>query len=469
MAKKRGEGDGDEKFEIPLNEIEEIAKGFRKRTLKTARLAGKLGFKFMKKSAGLSAKSIDKDKAVEAASIMVRELGALKGVVMKAGQLASYMPGALPPEAQKVLAQLQSQSTALGFKKVDDLIHDQFGERAHDVFSEFDTEPFAAASIGQVHRARHEGREVAVKVQYPGIEDLLEGDLKLIGKLMRLGSLGTTVDGKAVANELRDRIIDECDYHAEARNQARFEELFSALPDARVPRVVLERTTKRVITSELVDAKSFYPFCEEAPQSAKDKAGETIFRTCFQTLFQHCVYNADPHPGNYLFHDDGSVTFLDFGCIRKFDPEMIDVWKRCALAVVRDDIPGFKQAFTDLGMVAKPKKFDWDYQWRVMEYLYRPFKQKEPFTYTHEYVQESYDLMLFKNANKMTAGMPAEWLFLNRLQWGLNSVLAHLGATGRWPELWLNAITSPTEPPSWVLEAPGATQAPPEGARLRPA
>ena len=466
MAKKREPV----QFEIPIKEIEEIASGFRKRTVKTALLAGKLGLKFMKKSAGLSVKSVDKEKAVEAASILVRELGALKGIVMKVGQLASYMPGAMPPEAQKVLAQLQSQSTSLSFGKVDAVVVDQFGQSAHELFSEFDTEPFAAASIGQVHRARYEGSEVAVKVQYPGIEDLLDGDLKLIGKLLRVGSIGTAMDGKAIALELRDRIIDECDYLAEARNQTHFVQLFSTLPDARVPKVIPERTSKRVITSELVDAKGFYPFCEKAPQAIKDKAGETIFRTCFQSLFQYCVYNADPHPGNYLFHDDGSVTFLDFGCVRKFDPVMIDAWKRCALGIVKNDIPAFKQGFTDLGLVGKPKKFDWDYQWRVMQYLYRPFTQQEPFTFTHDYVTESYDLMLFKSTNKMTAGMPAEWLFLNRLQWGLNSVLAHLGATGRWPELWLNAITSPTEPPPWVLASPGVTEVLSDsGALLRPA
>lgn len=449
----RGSESANEHANEPTHELAEIASGFRKRTLKTARLASKLGFKFMKKSAGLSGKAVDKEKAVAAASVLVRELGALKGIVMKVGQLASYMPGALPPEAQKVLAQLQSQSSSLSFEKVDEVVLDQFGARAHDLFTEFDTTPFAAASIGQVHRARHDGREVAVKVQYPGIENLLDGDLKLIGRLMRLGSIGTAMDGKAVAAELRDRIIDECDYHAEARNQTHFVGLFSTFPGARVPRVVAERTSKRVITTELVDGKGFYPFCEEAPQAIKDKAGETIFSTCFQSLFQYCVYNADPHPGNYLFHDDGSVTFLDFGCVRRFDPNMIDAWKRCALGVVHDDIPAFKQAFIELGMVGKPEKFDWDYQWQVMRYLYRPFTQQEPFTYTHQYVQESYDLMLFKNANKMTAAMPAEWLFLNRLQWGLNSVLAHLGATGRWPELWLQAITSPTEPPAWVLDA----------------
>ncbi len=427
--------------------LQRLARGFRKRTLVTAKLASKVGVSYLKKSVGLNgAPVVDEQKAVAAASQLVEQMSTLKGLVMKFGQMASYMPGALPPQAQRVLTQLQANSTAMAFDRVAEVVQSELGSSPHEAFDGFEEEPFAAASIGQVHRARLDGRKVAVKVQYPEIEELLGSDLETMRFLTRMSTMGTPVDGGAVADELRERTLAECDYVAEAKNQTFFRNLFADDPRAHVPEVVESHSSRRVLTSELVEATSFYPFCESAQQTHKDSAGETIFGTCFNSLFGRCVYNADPHPGNYLFGDGGRVTFLDYGCVRHFDPKMIDGWKRLALAVVLGNEPGFREGFTELGLIAKEKGFDWDYQWSVMKYLYRPFTQKEPFQYTHEYVKESYDLMIFDNPNKMKIGMPPEWLFLNRLQWGMNSVLAHLGATGAWPDMWRAAIESPTKP-----------------------
>src|SRR5262249_40342519 len=147
--------------------------------------------------------------AITSAEDLVREMGALKGLVMKAGQIASYMPGAMPPEAQRVLAKLQSESTALSFARIDEVITRELGASARATFDSFEDAPFAAASIGQVHRARVSGRDVAVKVQYPGIEELLTSDLRTAGVLMRMSSLGTAVDGGEVADEVRARLLEE--------------------------------------------------------------------------------------------------------------------------------------------------------------------------------------------------------------------------------------------------------------------
>ncbi len=428
--------------------LEQLAQGFRKRTWVTAKLATKLGVKYMKKTAGVTS-PVDTERAVQAAEKLVREVGALKGLVMKFGQLASYMPGALPPEAQQVLARLQAQSTALGFERVRQALTEELGAPPEQRFDELEPEPFAAASIGQVHRGRIGQQRVAVKVQYPGIEALLRGDLKLVGHLVSVSTMGSAVDGKGAAEELRARILEECDYRVEADNQRFFKDLFEHHDDSHVPEVIASHSTGRVLTSELVEgAASFYPFSETASRAVKDRAAAVIFRTCFDCLFGHAIYNADPHPGNYLFHPDGAVTFLDFGCVRRFDPAMIDVWKQVARSVLDGDRERFKDRYVALGMVGKPKKFDWDHQWQVMQYLYRPFlaPPSAPFTYTHAYVRESYDVLLFKNPNQRATAMPPEWLFLNRLQWGMNSVLAHLGATGPWGELWRAAIDSKTEP-----------------------
>jgi predicted unusual protein kinase regulating ubiquinone biosynthesis (AarF/ABC1/UbiB family) len=431
----------------PTNDrrLDALASGFRGRTLVTAKLASRMGLAYVKRTLGRD-RDPDPPKAIDTATELVRQFGALKGLVMKFGQMASYLPGAFPPEAQAVLAELQSASTAMSYDKIAAVVEAELGAPPERAFERFEREPFAAASIGQVHRARHEGREVAVKVQYPGIDEVLRSDVSTVGLLAKVSTFGTAIDGGALAEELGERLAEECDYLLEARHQAMFARLFAADPRAHVPSVVGERTTRRVLTTELAPGRSFYDFAKAADPETKNAAAETIFGTCFRSIFRHCAYNADPHPGNYLFEDEGRVTFLDFGCIRRFSPPMIDAWKRCALSVVAGDRRAFRDAYVALGFVPKPDKFDWDHQWEMMSYLYLPFLQREPFTYTHEYVQKSYAVMIFDNPNRMRTAMPREWLLLNRLQWGLNSILAHLGATGDWPRLWREAIESPTEP-----------------------
>jgi predicted unusual protein kinase regulating ubiquinone biosynthesis (AarF/ABC1/UbiB family) len=439
--------------DVPLREL---ARGFRKRTMVTVGLASKVGLGFAKRtlfgrSTGdePSRTPVEDSEAVQAAGKLVKELGALKGLVMKLGQIASYMPGALPPEAQRVLTKLQANTTALEYAQVEGVLRQEFGRDPAELYEALEPEPFAAASIGQVHRARHEGRPVAVKIQYPGIEDALRSDLATAGVLGRLGTMGTAMDGAGLVEELRDRVLEECDYRKEAQNQRAFAALFATMPGARVPAVVAERSGQRVLTSELDPGQGFYPFCDTAPQAVRDRAGEIIFRVCFDCLFRHSVYNADPHPGNYLFSPAGDVTFLDFGCIRRFSVEMIEAWKAVAKSVLAGDRAAFQRCFPALGFVGNPKKFDWDHQWSMMRYLYRPFLATEPFTYTHEYVKESYGLLIFDNPNRFTGKMPPEWLFLNRLQWGLNSVLAHLQATGPWGDVWRAAVESPTVAPAF--------------------
>jgi predicted unusual protein kinase regulating ubiquinone biosynthesis (AarF/ABC1/UbiB family) len=434
--------------------LRELARGFRKRTMVTVGLASRVGLGFAKRtlfgrSEDKPSTAVEDSAAVQAAGKLVKELGALKGLVMKLGQIASYMPGALPPEAQRVLTKLQANTTAMEYAKVQQVLREDLGQDAEALFQDFETEPFAAASIGQVHRARHDGRPVAVKIQYPGIEDALRSDLKTAGVLGRVGTVGMALDGGSLVEELRDRVLEECDYRKEADSQRAFAALFQRMPGAHVPAVVAERSGRRVLTSELDPGQGFYAFCDTAPQAARDRAGEIIFRTCFDCLFRHSVYNADPHPGNYLFSPEGDVTFLDFGCVRRFEPKMIEAWKRVARSVVANDRAEFLRAFPELGFVGSPKKFDWDHQWGMMRYLYRPFLAREPFTYTHEYVKESYGMLLFDNPNRSTQRMPPEWLFLNRLQWGLNSVLAHLSATAPWGEIWLAGIEAPTVEPAF--------------------
>jgi hypothetical protein len=287
-----------------------------------------------------------------------------------------------------------------------------------------------------VHKAKLAGKDVAVKVQYPGIESVLRSDLSTIGFMTKMSTLGLPIDGGALVAELSSRILEECDYTLEAKNQRELGALFEEDPDVHVPRVAFERSSRRVLTTEYDGGMRFARFAAEAPQQARDRAGEIIFRTCWHSLFQHGVYNGDPHPGNYLFAEDGRVTFLDFGCVRRFDEAFIERWKAFARGVLDGE--------RALGLVGREKGFDYDHQWEVTRYLYKPFLQRAPwFSYTDDYVRESYGLMIFENPNQRKTACPPEWLLLNRLQWGLNAVLAKLHATARWPEHFARAARGP--------------------------
>jgi predicted unusual protein kinase regulating ubiquinone biosynthesis (AarF/ABC1/UbiB family) len=434
------------------DDLEELTGGLR-RMWSTASLSSKLGakaasrmlFRKNKSAAGddvdIDASLANSDAAIAAARKLVTRMGHLKGLVMKAGQIASYMPGTLPPAAQQVLAELQAQSTPMAYHRIDEVLRGELGASGAELFASIEERPFAAASIGQVHRAVHRGTPVAVKVQYPGIEDAIRSDLKMVAVIARLSSIGSPVDGPALAGELRERLLEECNYELEAASQALFARLLASVEGARVPAVVAERSSRRVLTTVLADGAAL----ADADPAARDHAGQVIYRACFELLFRRCIYNADPHPGNYLVTADGAVTFLDFGCVRRFERTMIETWRRMARAILDGDRDGFAAGFRALGFVPKDKGFDWDYQWNAMRFLYRPFLESD-FRYDAAFVRKSFGVLMFDNPNRFRIAMPPEWLFLNRLQWGLNAVLAQLGATGPWRSIIEELLASPIEP-----------------------
>lgn len=422
------------------DDLDELTGGLR-RMWSTASLTSKLGAKaasrmlFRKKS-----KPDDDDRAIARARALVTRMGNLKGLVMKAGQIASYMPGTLPPAAQEVLAELQAQSTPMAFARIAEVIERELGAGP---FEELEERPFASASIGQVHRARVRGAAVAVKVQYPGIEDAIRSDLKMVSVLARMSTIGSPIDGGAVAGELRDRLLEECDYVREAAQQQLFADLLARVDGARVPAVIGDRSTHRVLTTAFADGVRLADV--GGPQDIKDRAGATIFCACFELLFVRCIYNADPHPGNYLIAPDGGVTFLDFGCTRRFPRQMIETWRGMARGILDGDRAAFEAGFRALGFVGKEKGFDWDYQWTAMRHLYRP--HLEPgFRFAPDFVQQTFGTLMFDNPNRFKMAMPPEWLFLNRLQWGLYAVLAQLSAAAPWRDHVERILATPIDP-----------------------
>ena len=372
------------------------------------------------------------------------ELGRMKGLMMKFGQMASYIEGSLPPEAQPFLAKLQRQSEPLGFEAIREVVEAEFGQPIDALFDVFEEEALAAASIGQVHIAYIGSKKLAVKVQYPEIQQALSEDLKSAGRLARLGMVMVPGRGKDIVNELRERFMEECNYEREAYYLQVFSRLVSSIDGASVPEVIAERSGKTVLTMGFVEGMTFDTFCASAGQAEKDRAADILARFVWNSVLRHGIFNADPHPGNYVFQENGDICFLDFGCVKQFEGNRMQLWKRMAASILERDDAAFRQASIDMGIVGRARNFDWEAHTRLMKYLYQPFLDDD-FQYTSAYVSEVYDVFK-RNIDVRRTRLPGDMLFTNRLQFGFNSILSRLGGNADWKQIFHEAVYADLEP-----------------------
>ncbi len=253
---------------------------------------------------------------------LVGQLGQMRGAAMKVGQMLSMVEfDGLPEEEQddlqRQLAALRDDVPPVPFTDLEKLMRREFGGPLGRVFSDFDERAFAAASIGQVHRATTvDGDDVVVKIQYPGVAEAVETDLRNANLLLPLVKrLAPGLDAKALAAEMRERISEELDYELEAQNQRRIERLLRGHPFVRIPHVHTDLSTRRVLVSEYVEGERFEAV-RRADEARRDRYGEIVFRFFLGMLYRRRIALGDPHPGNYLLCPDGRVCFLDFGLVR---------------------------------------------------------------------------------------------------------------------------------------------------------
>ena len=393
-----------------------------------------------------------KDRAevhARSAERYVEMLGRSRGVLMKAGQILSFV--SLGPQVnseyravyQSALARLQDNAPPMAPELAAAVVEAELGVPPSALFRSFDPVPLAAASIGQVHAAELEdGRRVAVKIQYPGVEEAIRADLantELLATFFQLirGMLPeiTRVDVRSLAREVSDRIGEEIDYRTEAANQAEFADAYRDHPFIRIPEVVRELTTRRVFVMSLVDGMR-WSSAVTADQSLHDRWGEAIYRFAFGSLRRFGLFNADPHPGNYLFHDDGSVSFLDFGCVKRFSRDQI-VWMRNMVqAAVDSDAATLRDVLVEGGVV---NPADAPTPAELLEWFrdsLQPLVAPQPYTYTPEYAatvvwSEFSPTGPFSHVVRRLT-MPPHFLFLTRIDMGLTSVLGALRASGPW-------------------------------------
>jgi predicted unusual protein kinase regulating ubiquinone biosynthesis (AarF/ABC1/UbiB family) len=281
---------------------------------------------------------------------LVDQLSRMRGAAMKVGQMISMveldgLPEEQQDELQRKLATLRDGIPPVPFARLEKLLRKELGAPLSNVFSDFDEQAFAAASIGQVHRATTvDGDEVVVKVQYPGVAEAVETDLRNAMLLVPLVKrLAPGLDAKALAAEMRERIGEELDYELEAQNQRRIERLMRGHPFISVPRVYTDLSTRRVLVSEYVEGERFEEV-RRGGEAERDRYGEIVFRFFFGLLYRDRIALGDPHPGNYLLRPDGRVCFLDFGLLREIDAGRVAAEATIARTVRGEDASGLKAA-----------------------------------------------------------------------------------------------------------------------------
>jgi predicted unusual protein kinase regulating ubiquinone biosynthesis (AarF/ABC1/UbiB family) len=421
----------------------------RARGAALARLALRVGGRWAAGSPRLVFASVERrrelrgDLALRTAEDVAEELGAMKGAMMKLGQMASFLDNGMPESFRNTMARLQRDAPPMSPELAASVVEDELGDQPWRVFARWDELPFAAASIGQVHRAiTRDGRAVAVKVQYPGIKRSIESDVRNVALLQRVARMAFPgLDTRSLVEELAERLKEEVDYRLEAANQKLFADYYRDHPFVHVPDVLPELSTERVLTSDLVSGSRFDELLGWN-QRERDLAAETIHRFTFRSLYRFRVFNGDPQPGNYLFHGGGRVSFLDYGLTKHFTAEDLAPLEDAArfLAIERDGA-GFRAALERAGFLRAGAPVSTE---SVVDYLgqfYGTVLRDEPMTITPEYASAM--VRRFFNARSPVApysDIPRAYVILQRISLGLYSVLGSLNATANWrriaEEIW---------------------------------
>jgi predicted unusual protein kinase regulating ubiquinone biosynthesis (AarF/ABC1/UbiB family) len=404
-------------------------------------------------AAGENRQQLRNDLALQTAEDVATTLGAMKGVLMKLGQMASYVDDGLPPEVRRTLGRLQDSVPPMSAELAAGVIEEELGLPPERAFAQWDPEPIAAASIGQVHRAiTHDGQAVAVKVQYPGIAETIAADLgnvALLRRMMRIIAPGQDVE--ALLAELRERIAEELDYGREAENQQLFAAYYDGHPTIHVPKIVPALSTRRVITSELAGGARFAELAGW-PQHERDLAAETIYRFVFRSLYDARAFNGDPHPGNYLFHGGGRVTFLDFGLVKHFSPdELLPLMHMARYLCVENDPEAFRRSLEDAGFLQPGAPLTTESIVDHLAVFYDTIRKPGALTITGDYastvVRRFFDV---RSPIAPYVQIPRSYVILQRINLGVFALLGELTATNDWraiaEEIWPFVQAPPSTP-----------------------
>jgi predicted unusual protein kinase regulating ubiquinone biosynthesis (AarF/ABC1/UbiB family) len=430
------------------------------RTATMARMGGKAGATYAlhrAKRAFASAErqvELDHEFELRTAEQVADALGHMKGALMKLGQMASYLDTGVAAPVREALASLQQDAPPMSAELAAGVIERELGKSPDQLFLEWDPAPIASASIGQVHRAiTLDERAVAVKVQYPGVDTAIRSDLDNAGLLFgAIGMMFPGLEAGPLVEEIRERVVEELDYEREARNQQLFADWYRTHPFVHVPDVVPELSTGRVLTTDLADGVRFDEMATW-DQDERNLAAESIYRFVFRSLYRLHAFNGDPHPGNYLFRPGGQVTFLDFGLVKYFSGDEIDVFARMIDAMVFDrNLPEYRRIIESIGLLKPGMPFTDDEVKDYFGHFYDFVMDDEEVTITPEWSSET--VQRFFDANgpygpiMKAANLPSSFVIIQRINLGLMAILGDLRATANFrriaEELWPWVDAPPT-------------------------
>jgi predicted unusual protein kinase regulating ubiquinone biosynthesis (AarF/ABC1/UbiB family) len=380
---------------------------------------------------------------VRNATRIVETLGRLKGAAMKVGQMLSLHEGLLPPEVAAVLSTLQKEAPRVPPEVMEYEARGQL-KNFDELFERLDLDAFAAASIGQVHRGRlRDGRRVAVKIQYPGIDHIIEADLKNLRTILRrLFSLISKVDFDPVWREVRDRLLEELDYTHEAENMRRMAALHADIPEIIIPRVIDEASTRGVLTMQYVRGISPELACSNRyDQKLKDRWAKVLFEFQFRGLFEHRFMHADPNLANFSFLEDGRVIVYDFGCVKRIPQKIVAGYSELILAGLLGRTQELPRILLDLGVykgdhVPLPMETIEPYI-GVFSEIYR---EAPPYTFgqSNALYRQLFDLGMSDLPDAIDLHFPEDVVFIDRSLGGHFGNLGRLRATGPWRDIVLH-------------------------------
>jgi predicted unusual protein kinase regulating ubiquinone biosynthesis (AarF/ABC1/UbiB family) len=422
---------------------------------RTARIGGLVAGQGARVAGGRAVDRVRSDDARERArrkrtaavvEQIVVQLGQMKGAAMKLGQVLSTvdLPGLEPEDAERIklrLAELRDNAPRVDFPRLEKLMAEEWGERVGKVMQDVDPEAIAAASIGQVHRGTtKDGRDVAIKVQYPGIAEAVESDLRNLKLLMPLlGRIAPGLDTKALAEELRERISEELDYELEAQSQRRIARGWRDHPHLMVPGVLTDLSTRRVLVTEYVPNQGFGAM-REHPDPDRDRYAEVIHRFFHDTAGRLGVALGDPHPGNVMLAEDGRVAFIDFGMLRRLPPKYMEREGEVYRSLRADDREGLRRTLGGLGYLPDP----WPHSDELLfQYMRRaaawmiddPQPRRLSGGTAHELMESIFELGPRWQRMVKSFSLPSEAVLLRRMENMVFSVCCDLRAEADWKAL----------------------------------
>ncbi|WP_067540443.1 ABC1 kinase family protein [Nocardia crassostreae] len=381
-------------------------------------------------------------RQAEAAKALVTGLGTMRGAAMKIGQMMSMFDIGLWPEEmredmQRAMATLQNSAPPVAFDKMTRVIENDLGRGVDAVFADFDTTPIAAASIGQVYRAvlRESGAQVAVKVQYPGVDKAVRSDLRNLSLVFKAAKvLVPNMDWAALTEEIRDRIEEELDYELEARNQHLAARLYLDHPFIVIPDVFTELSGQRVLVTEFIEGDRFEQV-KGRPVGEVDRIAEIVFRFYFGGLFTHRQFSPDPHPGNFLVTAYGRVAFLDFGLYKRLDRTAFEEQRALMRGIVEGTPDSVYQAFVTAGIAATdavPPQQAFDFAQRLFWWA----QHRGPLTIEQDAVNAMMAGMIDPTASQFTfsrkQSADSTTVLAARMMGMVVAALGQLEATGDW-------------------------------------